>query len=161
NPKTIFLDEPTIGLDIHSQQAIRNFLQQYNERYGATIILTSHYMGDITQLCKRCLVINEGSIVYDGKLSEVNQKLANKKLLKLKFESDFSIMDVKKMGTIRKAEDKNLVLEVKKEEAEQVLAQIFGKYIISDFTMEDIPIEESIGILYKTEPKTGMEKAVI
>lgn len=152
NPKVIFLDEPTIGLDINSQQAIRDFLRQYNEKYGATIILTSHYMADITHLCERCLVINEGSIVYDGKLSEVNQKLANKKLLKLKFNSDFSVSDLEQLGDIRKAEGREIVLEVRKEESAQIMARIFGKYTVSDFTMEDIPIEESISMLYKTEP---------
>ncbi len=151
NPRVIFLDEPTIGLDINSQQAIRDFLKQYNEKYGATITLTSHYMADITQLCERCLVINEGSIVYDGKLSEVNQKLANKKLLKLKFSSEFSVSTLKQLGDIRKAEGMEIVLEVKKEDSAQVMAHIFEKYTISDFTMEDVPIEESISILYKSE----------
>ncbi|MDF2544668.1 MAG: abc transporter, atpase subunit [Herbinix sp.] len=158
NPQVIFLDEPTIGLDINSQQAIRDFLKQYNEKYRATITLTSHYMADITHLCERCLIINEGNIVYDGKLSGVNQKLANKKLLKLKFSSEFSISTLKQLGDIRKAEGSEIVLEVRKEEAAQVMAHIIQNYTISDFTMEDVPIEESISLLYKTDPIQETER---
>lgn len=158
NPQVIFLDEPTIGLDLNSQQTIRDFLKRYNEKYGATITITSHYMADITHLCKRCLVINEGSIVYDGNLSGVNQKLANKKLLKLKFDSEFSLSALEQLGDIRKAEGREIVLEVRKEEAAQVMGHIFGKYTVSDFTMEDVPIEESISMLYKAEPIQPAER---
>jgi ABC-2 type transport system ATP-binding protein len=70
-PKIIFLDEPTIGLDFMSQKTVREFVRKYNEQTGATILLTSHYMGDIESLCKRAIVINEGNIAYDGNLSDI------------------------------------------------------------------------------------------
>jgi ABC-2 type transport system ATP-binding protein len=70
-PKIIFLDEPTIGLDFMSQKTVREFIKQYNEKTGATILLTSHYMGDIESLCKRAIIINDGNIIYDGNLSDI------------------------------------------------------------------------------------------
>lgn len=151
NPKVIFLDEPTIGLDLNSQQIIRDFLKQYNEKYRATIIITSHYMADITQLCERCIIINEGSLVYDGKLSGVNQQLMNQKLLKVKFNSEYPVSTLKQLGGIRKAEGREVVLEVKKEESAQIMTHILGRYSVADFTMEDVPIEESINMLYNVE----------
>ena len=86
NPKVIYLDEPTIGLDVLSQQKMWEFIKHYNETRKTTIMLTSHYMKDVEKLCKRVIVINDGKIVYDGALAEIIKKYADYKLIKITFE---------------------------------------------------------------------------
>ena len=85
-PKVLFLDEPTLGLDVNAQGAVRNFLQNYNERYGATVLLTSHYMADITALCDRVLVIHQGSLIYDGLLDGLTERFAPYREVSIEFD---------------------------------------------------------------------------
>ncbi len=98
-PKVIFLDEPTNGLDLISQKKIREFLKVYNEKNHATIILTSHYMQDIQELCKRAVIINEGTVVYNRDLSMVNKKFLDKKVVKIRFRNSF-VEEFAKMGKV-------------------------------------------------------------
>src|SRR5213596_1946053 len=88
-PKVLFLDEPTIGLDVISQKVVREFLRAYNQAYRTTILLTSHYMSDIEALCRRAIIIDEGRLFYDGPLEEVIQRFADFKLVRVRFEGDF------------------------------------------------------------------------
>src|SRR5690606_38856902 len=97
NPRVIFLDEPTIGLDITAQKALRRFLLAYRERYRPAIILTSHYVEDIEELCGRIVIIREGEIVFDGPTSEVVQRYATHKSVRIEFEEDLSADKLKKL----------------------------------------------------------------
>lgn len=100
-PGILFLDEPTIGLDIVSQQKIRNFLHYYNEQTKTTIILTSHYMRDIEALCSRAVIINSGTLVYDGALSDINHRMGDKRLLTLSFSSPVETGKLSIFGRVR------------------------------------------------------------
>lgn len=149
-PKVIFLDEPTIGLDLIAQRDMRNFIRTYNQQNNATIILTSHYMEDIEQLCKRTIIINHGEKVYDGLLADMKDH-SNKIL---SFHPEEKVIDyesLKKWGNIKKIENKKVFLEVRKQKVKYCLQEIIEKYDIMDFSVEDVPIEDNIVSIYKQE----------
>ncbi|OPJ61193.1 ABC transporter ATP-binding protein [Clostridium oryzae] len=148
-PKVLFLDEPTIGLDILSQKSIRDFLKLYNKESNTTILLTSHYMNDIEDLCKRTIVISSGNLVYDGNLANIDEKIGNRKLLKIQFENNVSIDDINKIGYLREFNNNLATIEVNKSEIKEISQLIFKAYNIIDFNIENIPLEESISLLYK------------
>lgn len=148
-PKVIFLDEPTIGLDIISQKKIRSFLKYYNQQEKVSIILTSHYMNDIEDLCKRTIIINSGKVVYDGALKRVNEMFAAKKLLKIQFHQQVAKQEIEAYGALREYDGYNVILEVNKENLQETSTKILGKLPILDFNIEDIPIEEGISELFK------------
>lgn len=147
-PKIIFLDEPTIGLDMIAQKNIRDFLKYYNQKEKTTIMLTSHYLEDIQNLCERAIVINHGEIVYDGELRTINEKLAQKKLVKIKTQDDIFVVDEKRW-IVRKNENGLLTLEVDRDIIQGVITELLTSYNIKDFSVEDIPLEESLEILYR------------
>jgi ABC-2 type transport system ATP-binding protein len=147
-PKVIFLDEPTIGLDMIAQKNIRDFLKFYNQQEKATIMLTSHYLEDIENLCERAIVINHGTLAYDGKLVTINEKLAQKKLVKVKTQDKILDFDHDRM-LLRNNEGGILTLEVNKSVVQQVITELLSKYDIKDFSVEDIPLEESLEMLYR------------
>lgn len=149
-PKVIFLDEPTIGLDLIAQRDMRNFIRTYNQQNNATIILTSHYMEDIEQLCKRTIIINHGEKVYDGLLADMKDH-SNKIL---SFHPEEKVIDyesLKKWGNIKKIENKKVFLEVRKQKVKYCLQEIIEKYDIMDFSVEEVPIEDNIVSIYKQE----------
>lgn len=148
-PKLMFLDEPTIGLDILSQKKIRDFLKYYNHQSKTTILLTSHYMNDIESLCKRSIIINQGKIVYDGELSAVNKLFSEKKLIKLQLSSVVEDSLLNKFGSIREYDGLNATLEVNKSELKQFSKLILEEMPVMDFNIEDIPVEEGISLLYQ------------
>lgn len=153
-PKVIFLDEPTIGLDIISQKKIREFLKVYNKEKKATILLTSHYMNDIEDLCKRVIIINRGKLAYDGDLSHVNDLFSKNKIVKLNFEKVVAEKDLKKFGEVKAYEGLSTTLEINKQSLKEKLKQMLEILPIIDFNIEDIPIEEGIAYLY--QKKEGM-----
>lgn len=148
-PDILFLDEPTIGLDILSQKKIREFLKIYNEQWKTTVIITSHYMADIEALCDRAVIINQGSIVYDGKLGDINQLLGKRKLLSVKTSSPVDMEGWKAFGMVREVSEAGAVLEVPQEKVKEVLAAILSGLQVEDFTVTEIPIEESIARFYQ------------
>lgn len=150
-PKVIFLDEPTIGLDIISQKKIREFLKYYNTQTKTTIILTSHYMNDIEDMCKRSIIINQGSVVYDNDLSHVNELFNQKKLIKLQLSQPVERNILESFGTVKEYEELNAVLAVDKENARECSKVLLDKVPVIDFTIEDVPIEEGIALLYQKE----------
>ncbi|MCX7658286.1 MAG: ABC transporter ATP-binding protein [Oscillospiraceae bacterium] len=147
-PKILFLDEPTIGLDIISQKKIRDFISYYNKEQKTTVLLTSHYMADIEGLCKRTIVINHGEIVYDGELSKVNEVFDNKKIIKLQFESPVETHLLESFGKIREAEDLRATIEMEKSNVRANITELLSRFPVNDFNIEDIPIEEGIAMLY-------------
>ncbi|WP_031309524.1 ABC transporter ATP-binding protein [Brevibacillus laterosporus] len=152
-PKVIFLDEPTIGLDLISQKSIRKFLKYYNEETKATIILTTHYMKDVEDLCKRAIIINQGKIVYDGNLNKVNELLNQKKLVKIQFSTPVPQSAVEAYGIVREHNEFESLIELDREFLKQNSKLILEHLPVSDINVEDIPIEDSITILYKKDEK--------
>lgn len=150
-PKVILLDEPTIGLDIISQKKIREFLKYYNTQTKTTIILTSHYMNDIEDMCKRSIIINQGSVVYDDDLSHVNELFNQTKLIKLQLSEPVDKSVLEGFGEVKEYEGLNAVLAVVREEVRECSKVLLDKVPVIDFTIEDVPIEEGIALLYQKE----------
>ncbi len=149
NPKVLFLDEPTIGLDIVSQKKIREFLKYYNKEKKTTIILTSHYMEDIKSLCSRCIVIANGTLIFDDKLERVSEYMDDTKIIKVKLTDVKSENTLLKYGEIISRDNLDVSLVVAKENFKESLAQMLNEVEILDFTVEDTPIENSIERLYE------------
>ncbi|TYP76809.1 ABC transporter ATP-binding protein [Paenibacillus methanolicus] len=150
-PKVIFLDEPTIGLDLISQKRIREFLKHYNQQTKATVILTSHYMADIEDLCKRTIIINHGKIVYDGDLRRVNELFHAKKIIKLQFTDEVPRQALLDYGTIMQHDGMNAVMEIDKHDLQRLSKMMLDRFPILDFTIEDIPVEQGIESLYQKD----------
>jgi len=148
-PRLIFLDEPTIGLDLLSQKKIRAFLKYYNQQRRATVILTSHYMEDIEDLCRRVVIINAGGIVYDGDLSRVNEVFAQSKVIRLQLSEAVSVADLAAFGQIKEQTELSATLEVPRAELKARSQAILDRLPVVDFTIEDIPVEEGIALLYQ------------
>ena len=139
-PKVLLLDEPTIGLDVVAQKNIRSFLKKYNKENKTSIILTSHYMEDIKELCERVIIINFGEIIYDGRLDDLIKKYASHKLLKITFnENGVGREDVEKYGELDAFNPYSCVIKTTKEEAKNVAVAILS----SNLPVDDILIDET------------------
>ena len=150
-PDILFLDEPTIGLDILSQKKIREFLKIYNAQWKTTVFVTIHFMADIEALCDRAFIINQWRLVYDGKLGEVNQLLGKRKLLSVKTSCPVDMEGWRAFGMVREVSAAGAVLEVPQEKVQEVLAAILSGLQVEDFTVTEIPIEEGIARFYQKE----------
>lgn len=144
SPKVLFLDEPTIGLDVVAQQNMRDFIKEYNRESKATIILTSHYMGDVAKLCKRVIVINEGQIIYDGLLEKIVNKFAPYKLIKVDFTSEVSLDRLKNFGKVQRYFGNKVSIQIKKGEVASKTAEILSQFDVADLSVEDPAIEDII-----------------
>jgi ABC-2 type transport system ATP-binding protein len=144
-PQVLFLDEPTIGLDITGQAHIREFLREYNRRTGATILLTSHYMADVTALCERIIIIHHGRLKYDGGISELSRRIAPFKLIGVMLAESNS-HDLTKYGTLVKNEEdwEKQYIQVKAEDVTRVTSGLLADLPIHDITITDPPIEDVI-----------------
>lgn len=150
-PKLVFLDEPTIGLDILSQKKIREFFKYYNQEKKATVILTSHYMADVEDLCKRAVIINQGRIVFDGDLYRVNELFEQSKIIKLQLAQPVTRETLATFGEIKEHSDVAATLEVSRQDLKERSKAILDQLPIVDFTIEDIPVEEGIALLYQQQ----------
>jgi ABC-2 type transport system ATP-binding protein len=150
-PKLIFLDEPTIGLDILSQKRIREFFKFYNQEKKATIILTSHYIEDVEDLCKRAIIINQGRIVFDGDLRRVNDVFAQSKVIRLQLSSPVTCEALAAFGQVKEHSDFAATLEVPRLELKERSKAILDRMPVVDFNIEDIPVEEGIALLYQRQ----------
>ena len=144
-PKVLFLDEPTIGLDITGQVRIREFLREYNKRTGATILLTSHYMADVTALCERIIIIHQGQLKYDGGITDLSHKIAPFKLIGVRL-SDADSHDLSGYGTqVQNEEDADKkYIQVKAEDVTRITSKLLADLPIHDITITDPPIEDVI-----------------
>ena len=156
-PRVLFLDEPTIGLDVVSQKNVRQFLRDYNRRYKTTILLTSHYMADISSLCERVIVIDHGKKIYDGSLDRIAGAGARQRIIKFKprpglsglegsnpFPSDWQPVQ----GTAKTGEDGEILLHVPSEYVTTVCQQILTQGAVDDITIQDVPLEDVITELF-------------
>ncbi|HRN50379.1 MAG TPA: ATP-binding cassette domain-containing protein [Anaerolineales bacterium] len=151
-PNILFLDEPTIGLDVTMQRRIRAFIQEYNQRTKATVLLTSHYMADVQALCKRVIVIHHGKLLFDGDLTALVERFSAMKTLVLTM-SDMNgrTPDMAQYGTVVNQEPNRVVLRVAKADAPQVTARLLADLPVTDLTVDDPPIEEVIESVFATE----------
>ncbi|KOS02107.1 ABC transporter ATP-binding protein [Paenibacillus polymyxa] len=147
-PRVILLDEPTIGLDLVSQRRIREFFKAYNRTHRTTILLTSHYMKDIEDLCSRSIIISGGRLVYDGDLHKVNEVIGARKLLKVRLESPVSNLTLASLGKLRSNSEMEAVFELDAEDTLAWSKKILDALPVVDFTIEDVPLEEGIANLY-------------
>lgn len=155
SPRVLFLDEPTIGLDIIMQKNLREFIREYNYRYQATIILTSHYMGDVEALCKRVIVINNGKIIFDGLLANLVKKFAPYKIITVLFKDFVDPKKLESFGEIKKFHYPELILRVSKEESNEAAALLLKNFPIEDVNIEDPQIEDVIREVFS---KKGFSK---
>ena len=151
NPKVLFLDEPTIGLDIVGQQKMRDFIYRYNKEHGATIILTSHNMDDVTNLARRVIVIDNGAILFDGFLEELASKFATEKIIKVTLGNNKNLGDLDKIGTVRKLNFPEVVISVPRAAVAVAASELLQNYPVDDLTIEEIPIEEVIRKVFRGE----------
>lgn len=141
-PRVLFLDEPTLGLDVTSQRRLREFIDIYNKQYGATVLLTSHYMADVEALCKRVIVIHMGQLLYDGQLSGLIAKFSAHKTISVDVGEDGA--DLTRYGEVISQEGGRIMLRVSKQDTPRITAEILQNLKINDLSVEDPPIEEVI-----------------
>jgi ABC-2 type transport system ATP-binding protein len=144
SPKILFLDEPTIGLDVVMQKKMRDFIREYNRRFHATILLTSHYMDDVKELCERVVVIDKGQLLFDGKLDEIIKKFANHKTLSVVFSKKVSPEKLAEIGHIREFDFPKAVLSVDRASASFAAAELLQNFPVADLNIEEPPIEDII-----------------
>ncbi|MBZ0119700.1 MAG: ATP-binding cassette domain-containing protein [Sandaracinaceae bacterium] len=147
-PKILFLDEPTIGLDVSTQVIVRDFIRDYNVRHGATLILTSHYMDDVTALCPRVIVIDKGKLSYDGALDELVRKVRPEKRIELHLASPPSDEALSGLGQVVRREGTELVLQVSQEKLPQTVARALATFEVRDFTVGAAPLEEVMSEIF-------------
>jgi ABC-2 type transport system ATP-binding protein len=159
-PKVLFLDEPTIGLDVISQKTVREFLKEHNARRKTTIILTSHYMADIQELCQRVIIIDKGTISFDGKLSEVLDRFADFKILTIQLESRAELESkfLAHFGDVIEKNELGFKLKVKRDRVISVCKELLDKLPVSDIDIQEVPIEEIIRKLF-TRPVDAQQDA--
>lgn len=157
-PKVLFLDEPTIGLDVTMQTKIRQFVAEYNERYGATIILTSHYMADVTALCKRVIVIDHGKLLYDGDLHALAEKIAPHKLIRVEFSQVLNGQRLEDYGEVVKVREQRAELLVPRDATSDVAARMLAQLPIADVTIEEPPIEDVITRVFEQAAQARAER---
>jgi len=148
-PEVMFLDEPTIGLDIISQKRIREFLRSYNREKQTTVLLTSHSISDIEDLCRRTIVVADGAIAYDGELKKINGLFGERKRIQVTFENEEAAqMDLSSYGTLCSREGMQAVIEVDRELVREISRTMLETLPVTDFNIGDIPVEEGIARLY-------------
>jgi viologen exporter family transport system ATP-binding protein len=148
-PKVLFLDEPTIGLDVTAQAAIRDFILTHNRRHNATVLLTSHYMADVTALADRILVIESGRLIYDGDLGGLVERTAPYKLLRLTLEKPVDSRDLSALGEIESVDGLKVVLRVPRRNTKDSAARALATLPVADVTVEDPSVEEIIREVFR------------
>ena len=143
-PKVLFLDEPTIGLDVISQKKVREFLQDYTTRHRITTLLTSHYMQDIEALCERVVIIDHGQVFFDGALADIITRLATHKVITLTRHKGLREIDLAAFGEVQEKSDSQVRLKVPRDRIIAVSRELITALEVDDFTVEDVPIEDII-----------------
>lgn len=152
-PRVLFLDEPTIGLDVSMQLAVREFIRRYNERHGATVLLTSHYMDDVASLCSRVVIIDEGSLRYDGDLPSLVRSFRPDKRIVLRLGGEPDRAMLERVGAIVEIDAGQAVLQVPQGALREAVAHLLDQEGITDLTIEDPPLEEVMRELFAERKK--------
>ena len=148
-PRVLFLDEPTLGLDVSMQGRLRRFLSEVNRRSGVTVILTSHYMADVTALCPRVILIHHGQLLYDGALSGLAKQLAPFKLIRVTLSKSDRQADLPAGVDVIEQENGRMTLRVARSEAPSLTAHLLDTLPVADLSVEDPPIEAVIDQIYQ------------
>ncbi|BAY18055.1 ABC transporter-like protein [Nostoc sp. HK-01] len=148
-PQVLFLDEPTLGLDVNAQVAVRDFLRDYNQRYQATVLLTSHYMADITALCQRVLLIHQGKLMYDGSLDGLLERFAPYREVHVELAQPLSREKLKFYGDVQFLDGRAVCFMVEQEALTRTVSQILSELEVIDLKVTEPPIEEVIGKVFQ------------
>ena len=143
NPKVLFLDEPTLGLDVISQKRIREFLKEHNAKYGTTILLTSHYMADVAEVCNRVIVIDQGTLRFDGTLKNLMLSYGGNRVLRLVFSSPVN-SDLSIYGRVISSSELDAAIEVSREESTHIAAKLLNDLPIADLAIEEPDVEDVV-----------------
>ena len=150
NPKVLLLDEPTIGLDVVAQKNIRDFIKKYNKLKKTTIMLTSHYMDDIKELCERVIIINHGKIIYDGKLSELISTYAKDKMIKITATDPIEKINLEPFGDVEDYQEIRASIRVPREKVKEVAAKLISSNLpIDDILIDEMPIDDIIRAIFQ------------
>jgi ABC-2 type transport system ATP-binding protein len=148
SPEVLFLDEPTIGLDVIAQHNIQQFLKYYQEKRRITILLTSHYMKDVAALCKRVVIVADGLVQYDGSLAGIIDKFSGKKIVTLQFAAGDEPKNLARLGTVIETQWPKVKIGITRADVPRVLAETLRDYAIEDVSVEDPPLEDVIADLF-------------
>jgi ABC-2 type transport system ATP-binding protein len=149
-PAVLFLDEPTLGVDVTMQGRIRQFIARHNQEHGSTVLLTSHYMADVTALCKRIIVIHQGCLLYDGDLSALADRMAPFKRVQLDMETPEAAEAAEAYGEVIERQEAKITLRLARDRTSEVVARLLADFPVVDMTVEDPPIEEVIEQVFQT-----------
>ncbi|MGO8689896.1 MAG: ATP-binding cassette domain-containing protein [Thermoguttaceae bacterium] len=154
SPDVLFLDEPTIGLDVVAQHNVQIFLKHYQQVRKVTVLLTSHYMKDVAALCRRVIIIAEGRIIYDGSLSGIIDRFSGHKIISLQLNGEGRLEDLGRYGEILSIEPPKARLRVARAAVPEVLAAILAGHVVEDVSVEDPPLEEVIAEAFSHAAET-------
>ena len=147
-PEVLFLDEPTIGLDVVSQRRVQDFLRTWQQEHGITVILTSHYMKDVEALCRRAVIINQGQVIHDGPLAAILDRFSRHKIVELQFSDNRVPEDLARYGLLLETRAARVRLQVEKQRVSAVLAGILDKHSVDDISVLERPLEDVIAELF-------------
>ncbi len=159
-PQVVFLDEPTLGLDVVSQKRIRDFLRELHREDGSTLLLTSHYMQDVQELAERVIVIDRGALIFDGTLPALTRRFSDTRRLRLAFEQPVDPKDFAKYGEVVEQEECALVLAVPREQTARVTAAILKEFPVNDVGIEEVSVDEVVRELFSGKSLAGDEATV-
>ncbi len=149
-PKVLFLDEPTIGLDVVMQKKIRDFIREYNKRHNATIILTSHYMEDVKNLCQRVIMINKGNLAFDGNVEHLIREHAPYKILEVIFENGVDKSRLEQIGKVVEFQSPKAVIRVERQQAAEKAAQLLEQFPVDDLNIDEPRLEDIIREIFES-----------
>ncbi len=150
-PRVLFLDEPTIGLDVTMQSTVRDFIRSYNERTGATVLLTSHYMDDVLALCPRVVVIDRGHLIYDGDLQRLSREVRPEKRVVVRLGQPVAEAELSRMGVLTSHGEAQATYRVPGDEVAGMVGRLLAALPVVDLTVEEPPLEEIMSELFRAQ----------
>jgi ABC-2 type transport system ATP-binding protein len=152
-PRVVFLDEPTIGLDVISQQRIRQFLKEFNEEEGCTVVLTSHYMQDVEELCERVVVINHGRQVFDGTLTDLRSQYSPERRLRVTFTEAPETNQLPAQAKVLEQNSAQWVLSLPADAVAPITSEILQNFAVADLSLEEADVEDALRALFAEGPR--------
>jgi ABC-2 type transport system ATP-binding protein len=151
----LFLDEPTIGLDVAMQVAIRDFIRSYNQRHEATVLLTSHYMDDVVALCPRIIVIDQGKLIHDGDLRGLIKTMDPDKRVSFTLTNGVADTDIGNLGVVLAREGQRFTLRIAESDLPDAVSHLLGTLKAADLAVEDPPLEDVLRVMFKSAKTNG------
>ena len=147
-PRVLFLDEPTVGLDVTMQKRMRDFFRDYNKKAGTTVILTSHNMDDVKYLCKRIIIIDKGKIAYDGDLRTVVREYVKDKYVHLQLSKEVSHTELEKYGTVLDLDGESVTISVRREDVSKISARMLEKLPVEDIDIKEMELDDVVRMIF-------------